>query len=323
VFTKSSMTGDLGREIVYIFVFGRRTNMITPEDFTRVYAKMFTRFWNGSDWVARQAPIVNYLQHNDSQQAKNATAAERAFRNLLPGATGIPNVNHANSFNYNDYDYINNSITRCFIGKASPWEIQETLQLASAVGAVTESELMGYCRTKLGVDCGGFVANYWGEACPHMVRVAPPGWNGILPRGFWSNTQLFPDVISRRRQEVSHVHPGDAAIFFEGVKDSNPDIAAIPDGHGGYKSGSGSKAFHIGLVNSVNYVDDQFTSLEIAESSGSPSTYGGTGVNVRPSKIMSTGKSGRWVHCRSSEDEWIYFVGPPDGWGPETGYNIA
>jgi hypothetical protein len=295
---------------------------MTPEEFTRVYANMSTWLWNGSDRVARQAPIRNYLQHNDSKQAKNATGAERALRALLLDATGIPNVNHVSTFNYNDYDYINNSITRCFIGKASPWEIQETLQLASQVGAVTESDLMGYCRNKLGVDCGGFVANYWGEACPHMVRVAPPGWDGILPRGFWTNTH-WPDAISRRRQEVFEVQPGDAAIFFSGVKDNNPDIAAVSDGHGGYVAGSGSKAFHIGVVNSVSYVDDQFTSLEIAESSGSPSKYNGTGVNVRTSNIQSTGKSGRWVYCRSGDNEWIYFVGPPWGWGPETGYNIG
>ena len=105
-------------------------------------------------------------------------------RALLPGATGMPHINQVKTFNFNDYDYINNSIDRCFIGKACPWEIQETLQLASEVGAVTETNLLEFCRSSLGVDCGGFVANYWGEACPHMVKVNPLGWNGILPRGF-------------------------------------------------------------------------------------------------------------------------------------------
>ncbi len=297
--------------------------MTTPANFARVYAQMFTWLWDGNDWVPRRAPIVNYLQHNDSKQDRRAGEAQRALRALLPGATGMPHVNQVKTFNFNDYDYINNSIDRCFIGKACPWELQETLQLASEVGSVTETNLLEYCRSSLGVDCGGFVANYWGEACPHMVKVDPAGWNGILPRGFWSNTQLWPDVMSRRRQKVSDVKPGDAAIFFKDVKDNNPDIPKQKDSKGKFIEGTGSEAFHIGLVNSAGYAGDDFTSLEIAESAGSPSIYGGSGVNVRTANVVSTGKSGKWVYCQSGTNERIYFVGPPSGWGPETAYNIG
>jgi hypothetical protein len=297
--------------------------MTTPADFTRVYAQMFTWFWNGNDWVPRRAPIVNYLQHNDSTQDRSAAGAQRTLRALLPGATGNPNVNRVKTFNYNDYDYINNSISRCFIGKACPWEIQETLQLASEVGAVAESNLLEYCRSSLGVDCGGFVANYWGEACPHMGAVAPAGWDGILPRGFWSNVQIWPDVMSRRRQRASNVQPGDAAIFFKDVKDNNPDIVKQRDSAGRLIQGTGSEAFHIGLVNGVGYAGDDFTSLEIADSSGKASIYGGTGVNVRAASVVSTGQSGKWVYCQVGENERVYFVGPPSGWGPETAYNIG
>jgi hypothetical protein len=297
--------------------------MTSPANFARIYAQMFTWFWDGNDWGARRAPIVNYLQHNDSKQDRNAAAAERALRKLLPAATNISHVNEVKTFNYNDYDYINNSITRCFIGKACPWEIQETLQLASEVGAVTESGLLDYCRSSLGVDCGGFVANYWGEACPHMVNVAPAGWNGILPRGFWSNTQLWPDVMSRRRQKVSDVKAGDAAIFFKDVKDNNPDIAKQRDANNKLIEGTGSEAFHIGLVNNAGYASDAFTSLEIAESSGSSSIYGGSGVNVRAANVVSTGKSGKWIYCQAGTNERIYFVEPPGGWGPETAYDIG
>jgi hypothetical protein len=297
--------------------------MATPADFARVYAQMFTWFWDGSDWVPRRAPIVNYLQHNDSTQDRRAAASQRALRALLPTATGIPHVNQVKTFKFNDYDYINNSIDRCFIGKACPWEIQETLQLASEIGAVTATNLLEYCRTSLGVDCGGFVANYWGEACPHMVDVAPPGWNGILPRSFWADNKLWPDVMARRRQKASHVKSGDAAIFFKDVKDNNPDIAKHRDSNGKLIEGTGSEAFHIGVVNSAGYAGDNFTSLEIAESSGSPSIYGGSGVNVRAATVVSSGMSGKWVYCQAGKNERIYFVEPPAGWGPETAYNIG
>jgi hypothetical protein len=297
--------------------------MTTPGEFASVYAQMFTWIWNGADWVPRRAPIINYLQHNGSKQDRNAAGAEKALRALLPAATGIADVNRRRTFNYNDYDYINNSIARCFIGKACPWEIQETLQLASEVGAVTETGLVEYCKSSLGVDCGGFVANYWGESCPHMVNVAPAGWDGILPRGFWSNTTLWPDVMSRRRQRPSDVKPGDAAIFFKDVIDNNPDIAKKRDKNNKLIEGTGSEAFHIGLVNNVGYAGDDFTSLEIAESSGSSSRYGGSGVNVRTATVVSTGKSGKWVYCQTGTNERLYFVGPPWGWGPETAYKIG
>jgi hypothetical protein len=296
---------------------------MTPADYARSYAQMMTWFWDGSSWLVKNAPIINYLQHNQSEQDKRAAAAQQALRRLLPGATGQANVNQVKTFNFHDYDYINNSISRCFIGKACPWEIQETLQLASEVGAIAEANLYEYCKTSLGVDCGGFVANYWGEACPHMNQVAPVGWNGILPRTFWSSTQLWPDIMSRRRQSASQITAGDAAIFFKDVKDNNPDIAKQRDGSGKLIAGTGSEAFHIGLVSQVGYGGENITTLEIAESSGAKSIYGGSGVNVRAANVVGSGKSGKWVYAQVGEAERIYFVAPPWGWGPETGYNLG
>lgn len=297
--------------------------MTTPADYARSYAQMFTWFWKDDDWYSRRAPIINYLQHDGGKQDARAADALRILRGLLPRATGIAHVNQVRTFNFNDYDYINNSISRCFIGKACPWEIQETLQLASEVDAVSEANLLEYCRNSLGVDCGGFVANYWGEACPHMVDVAPVGWSGILPRGFWANDQIWPGVKSRRRQKASDVRTGDAAIFFKDVKDNNPDLAKQRGSDGKLIAGTGSEAFHIGLVNTVGCGGDNFTSLEIAESSGASSMYGGTGVNVRTANILSSGKSGKWVYCEPATNERIYFVAPPPGWGPEEAYAIG
>ena len=300
--------------------------MTTPAEFARVYAQLFTWLWNGSDWVPRRAPIKNYLQEKQGLQSTNAHVKESALRALLPKATGIPHVNTLRTVKFNDYDYINHSIARCYLGKACPWEIQETLQLATEVGAVTESNLIEYCQSSLGVDCGGFVANYWGESCPHMVDPSPLGWDGVLPRGFWSNTTIWPDVYDRRRQQASRVKVGDAAIFFKDIKDNNPDLAKKRDANHKLIEGTGSEAFHIGLVNSVGCSGEAFTTLEIAESAGAKvanTIYGGNGVNVRSATVKSSGKSGKWVYCQTGDNERIYFVEPPRGWGPETAYNIG
>jgi hypothetical protein len=291
--------------------------MTTPAEYARSYGQLFSWFWDGSDWQPRSTPIVNYLQHNGIQQDLNARQAQQALRAMLPGATGIPNVNHLPTFNFNQYDYINHSIDRCFIGKACPWEIQETLQLLSEIGGVSDAGLVQYCNSSLGVDCGGFVANYWGEGCPHMVDVSPLGWAGFLPRTIWG-------ARDRRRRSPSEVAIGDAAVFFKDLKDNNPDIAKQRDSTGHLIQGTGSEAFHIAVVNNCGYAGSNFTSLQVAESAGERgSLYGGNGVNVKDLTIQGSGMSGQWCYARTGDNTWVYFVAPPWGWGPEEAYQIG
>ena len=146
---------------------------------------------------------------------------------------------------------------------------------------------------------------------------------GISPRSFWSDNTTWPDVIRRRRTAANAIQPGDAAIFFEGVKDNNPDIQARKDKDGNWIKGSGSKAFHIGLVNDVSASASAITKLEIAESSGAPSIYGGNGVNVRTVRVIGTGQSGSYVYAEVGQNERIYFVSPIPGAGPELPYGFS
>jgi hypothetical protein len=173
------------------------------------------------------------------------------------------------------------------------------------------------------VDCGGFVAAYWGEEVPHMVEPNPKFATGISPRSFWADSGTWPDVIRRRRTDFTAIKPGDAAIFFSGVKDNNPDIQAKKGPDGEWIAGSGSKAFHIGLVNAIGASSSSITSLEIAESSGAPSIYGGNGVNVRAAQVNGSGTSGSYVYAQVGNDERIYFLAPIPGAGPELPYGFG
>jgi hypothetical protein len=119
-------------------------------------------------------------------------------------------------------------------------------------------------------------------------------------------------VIRRRRTDPAAIQPGDAAIFFEDVKDNNPDIVAQKASNGNWIKGSGSKAFHIGLVNDIS-AGTAITRLEIAESSGAPSIYGGNGVNIRTARVTSTGKSNSYVYAEVGQNERIYFIAPIPG----------
>ncbi|MEJ1936781.1 hypothetical protein WDZ92_41850, partial [Nostoc sp. NIES-2111] len=145
----------------------------------------------------------------------------------------------------------------------------------------------------------------------------PANWTGMLPRFFWTQDK------NRRRTKASDVSPGDAVIFFEGNL-ANPDK---PDqkGSDGKWTNVGTRAFHIAVVEKAGHSNGEFTSLSVAESSGSPSKFGGSGVNVRDVVITGTGSFGGWIRCEEGKGEsahHLYFVAPPWGWGPEEAYQL-
>lgn len=293
-----------------------------PAVYAKAYAKLSSWLWFNEDWNWTGTPIVMYLQ-NSGKQATKAAVAEGAYWEALARANKGKSLRYVKTFNFDDYDYIPTSIHRTFIGKGCPWEIQETIQLASSIGLIDKTNVEKYCRDNIGVDCGGFVAAYWGEEVPHMVEPNPKFATGISPRSFWADSGTWPDVIRRRRTDFAAIKPGDAAIFFSGVKDNNPDIQAKKGADGEWIAGSGSKAFHIGLVNAIGASSNSITSLEIAESSGAPSIYGGNGVNVRAAQVNGSGMSGSYVYAQVGNDERIYFLAPIPGAGPELPYGFG
>jgi hypothetical protein len=234
-----------------------------------------------------------------------------------------PSIQFARTFKFEGEDYINQSITRSFIGKACPWELQETIQLGSLIGAINTNNVRQYCLDNLGVDCGGFVANYWGEGVPHMAEPTIKGATGISPRNFWANSEIWSDAVRRRRVAATAIQPGDAAVFFKDIKDNNPDLAKQRDKSNKLIQGTGSEAFHIGLVNRISASANSITMLEIAESSGSHASSGGNGVNVRTAGVTGVGKSGPYVYAEVGKNERIYFVAPPGDAGPEMPYTYG
>lgn len=295
--------------------------MLTPETYVKAYADLWSWMVVDGDWVYGGTPVINYLQNGKDPQSSNAQLAYQALMSKL--RTKNPSFVTAKTFNFEDYDYINQSISRCFIGKACPWEVQETIQLAALLGLVDSTNAYKYSTSRLGVDCGGFVANYWGVGVPHMTQPVPFGATGFSPRSFWADSKTWPDVIKRRRTATTAIQPGDAAIFFKDLKDDNPDIMKQRDASNKLIDGTGSEAFHIGLVNRVGASASDITMLEIAESSGARSQYGGSGVNVRAANVTGTGKSGKYVYAKAGANEWIYFVAPPAGAGPEMPYTYG
>ncbi len=288
----------------------------SPKDYALLYAKLQVAFWTGADWQQKYLPIKNYLQNEKNPQSKRAKVAEQALWSGIASTKGLAGAMSRATFKFHNYDFISLSIKRCFIGKASPWEIQETLMLASFLGLLESDTAQNYCDNNLGVDCGGFVAAYWGLDCPHMSDPRPANATGYLPRTFWG-------ARSRRRKSVSEVKRGDAAIFFDGSFKNGPDTLATRLSDGSYDLTTGTKAFHIGLVDSASFIADKFQTMDIADSSGSHSDLtGGNGVRHYALKLEGTGKSGEFVYVDKGGGERVYFVGPPGGAQPETAWKI-
>ena len=265
--------------------------------------------------------IRNYLQNGKGQQSVNALAMQgRLFaaisKHLGGKGPGIPET-----FDIFQYVYLRNNLTRVFMGKGAPDEIQDCLWLMDRLEIIDNMTVNWYCDTCLGIDCGGFVANYWGFGRPEAGNTKPVGWSGMLPRDFWEGN------AQNRRRYRSQVETGDAAIFFSTVKNDNPSLAATKKADGSYDTSTGSKAYHIGLVDDLVPIGSDGTQvwLGITQSSGAMRSSGNNGVYSSVGTYLIK-EANDLVYCvKEDGTDRIYFTGPkmrgqsylPWGYGSE------
>jgi len=268
-------------------------------------AEYVSRYLRLQVWYDKQSTttiqVKNYLQSGKGPQSANANIAYQKLLSALPKLVG---KTPGNVFEVEGEKYLLTSLWRVYNGKGAPSEIQDALYLALLCGLVDGKTVQTYADSKLGIDCGGFVANYWGMGCPSEADLNPTGATGFKPRWIWKKFNKL------QRKAASEIAADDAAVFFQNVKNDDPNIEAQPNpAGGGYDSSTGSQAFHIGVVQSATAIagTDQ-VDLTIAESSGARASSGGTGVNVRDlGKVKATVSKGL-VWCPDGQNR-IYFVG--------------
>lgn len=271
---------------------------MTPSEYVENYLGFDV--WLGDTFT--RARVRNYLQSGLGSQSANAQDAHVKLKAALAARLKLRGALPA-VFAVEGEQYLLKSLVRVSIGKAAPDEIQSALWLASLCGLVDFSTFNSYTDKYLGVDCGGFVANYWGMGRPTLTSQNPNGVDGFLPRTIWEMNRGL------RRGQATQIQVGDAAVFFRDVKGNNPDVPAHKLPEGGYDTSSGSQAFHIGVVSRVSSQPGAGTvTLEIAESSGAPADSGGNGVNVRSLGTIPAIEANRLVYCPDGSNR-IYFVG--------------
>ena len=264
--------------------------------------------------------IRNYLQNAKGQQSINALALQGRLFNAINRKLGKSGSSVPANFDIFQYPYIRNNLSRVFMGKGAPDEIQDCLWLMDQLEMIDNMTVNWVCDQNLGVDCGGFVCNYWGMGRPSLGAEAPIGWSGMLPRDIWN---MNPQ---NRRTHHSQVQTGDAAIFFKDVKDNDPNIVARKLASGAYDTASGSQAFHIGLVDDLvtrTGEDGESVWLGITQSSGAKRSSGFNGVHSSVGTFSLQSARGL-VYCRDDDTgNRIYFTGPSSQGSPYLPWGVG
>jgi hypothetical protein len=284
---------------------------MTPSDYVSTYLQLWC--WVNDTFTA--AAVRKYLQKGKGDQSPRAQAAHSQLVSGLNSQLGLKSLPPV--FEIQGDTYTAASLERVYEGKGAPNEIQDAIWLVSLCGLVSGGTLAQYCDNNLGIDCGGFVANYWGMGRPTPANLAPTGADGFKPRYIW---KMCPEM---RRPDAGKIEVGDAAVFFQDVKFNDPDIEARPNSNGkGYDRSTGSQAFHIGLVASQPVpVGNGQLSIDIADSSGSAAPSGGNGVKVKSRTV--TAKVEKGLVYFPDGDNRIYLTGrrsysppyPPNSFG--------
>jgi hypothetical protein len=262
--------------------------MITPMQYVETYLRLYVKL---GETVA-PVSVRNYLKSGTGHQSQRALAARAKLiagllKLLKPKGGILPHV-----FEVQGKTCVRESLYRVYIGKGAPDEIQTALWLASLCNLVSVSTKDSYTDQNLGLDCGGFVANYLGEGRPSPTELKPYGSTGILPRNIWVKNK------SMHRDHPSRIQTGDVAVFFRNFK--GDDLAC-----------RGCEAFHIGLVSRCHWSEsDNTIDLEIADSRGSPSQFGGDGVNIRSLDHAKSNVSNKLAYCVAGNNR-IYFTDAP------------
>ncbi|HUG39995.1 MAG TPA: hypothetical protein VMM12_05905 [Longimicrobiales bacterium] len=168
-------------------------------------------------------------------------------------------------------------IMRSFNGKALPEEMILTCQLAVITSIQAEDRVDRWASTHFGLDCSGFVNNYFvatGRLREHRTILAHAG----------------PE--SRRIRRVEDIHPLSLLIW--------------ADQAGRVKSGPG----HIAIVD--HWIDRRSRRLMVVESSGSLSGLH-TGLYEILADPAETRRTALWrVRRPNGQQAHVYFLPPPE-----------
>lgn len=144
----------------------------------------------------------SYRRANDANAEKDALLREVSTELKLKG---VPPLDFAiDGFKIHRF-----GVQKAFYGKGSPDEIDTAIWLASRYGRVRPDNIQAWCDKYLGLDCNGFVGNYWGTNPENPIT--------------WYDR-------NRRKGTPLGIYVGDALVFYNTLHDTVPfHIAVVED----------------------------------------------------------------------------------------------
>ena len=114
------------------------------------YVSTYLHLWCRVNGQQATVAVRKYLQVG-SEQAQRARQAHAALMSRIPSLSGyVANTPSPGAFQVQGDQYLSHSISRTFIGKGAPNEIQDTIHLASLCGLVDLGTLAAYAENNLG-----------------------------------------------------------------------------------------------------------------------------------------------------------------------------
>lgn len=212
---------------------------MTPEMYMGFYRSMYITF---SDGTNVHVDIRKYLNHGkvfkppppdakpgpDGKPVQRkpegtlqvrATAANTEFWTLM-GLVGmdpyrdspdgkakkIDTMQVPLEFSFSGRKYSQRQIKLAYLGKGSPVDVAQALRLASRYRNISTE---GYSDKFLGLDCTGFVCNYWGLSK--------------------TDTTDHKDFDKNRRKDLTTITIGDALVYYEGKQ--SPQHKSVRSAH--------------------------------------------------------------------------------------------
>lgn len=203
------------------------------------------------------------VPHPNDYRANRAIAEKDrllgAIKNDLHIRGHVPQMFEVDSFSFKLMD-----VVMPFFGKGSPSNIRDVLYLAAKYNHLAPGTAQQYCNQYLGLDCNGFVGNFW----------------GINP------STAIAGYDNHRRHEFDDVASGDALIFYHAGTTGSPyHIAAVDS----VQSLDGADARHATL----NFTVTQSAGLELGVHTSS--TQWRLSKSARGEVIYSTAHSTVYV----------------------------
>ena len=222
---------------------------MTPSQYARSYHQLNTVLDN--DQIVTVC-IDKYLQNNGSKRNKDGLAAKDAIINGMVAETNTSWA--AYTFSIKGRLVTKVDMVYVFMGKGSPSEIARAVWLASRYGLilidpprknpsqVPTRTLTEFCDDCLGLDCNGFVNNFFSFKRDKSIST----YDGKYPKG--------------RRQRLSEVQANDVVVFIE------EDDATAKNPKAGPTSGTSYP--HIALIDAVSPAGPDQLLLSLVQSSG-------------------------------------------------------